>query len=141
MKALFTRVLIVLFTFSLLSSPVTSFAVTVPASSVPTSEPDPAKVKAAIEEFRSLSRKERKSRVKEAKKSLKQYKADKRAGKAASDNTVLLVILAILLPPLAVYLHQGEINSKFWISILLTLLFWIPGVIYALIIILGDEKS
>ena len=139
MKPVFTRVLIVLFTFSLLYSPVSSIAMTVPASSTPTTEPDPATVKAAMEEFKSLSRKERKSRVKEVKKSLKQFKADKRAGKAASDNTVLLVILAILLPPLAVYLHQGEINSKFWISLLLTLLFWIPGVIYALIVILGDE--
>jgi uncharacterized membrane protein YqaE (UPF0057 family) len=140
MKPVFTRVLIVLFTFSLLYSPVSSIAMTVPASSIPvSSEPDPKAVKAAMEEFKSLSRKERKARVKEAKKSLKQFKADKRSGKAPSDDTVLLVILAILLPPLAVYLHQGEINSKFWISLLLTLLFWIPGVIYALIVILGDE--
>jgi len=43
------------------------------------------------------------------------------------------------LPPLAVYLHEGVINSKFWISLLLTLLFWLPGVIYALIVILGDK--
>ncbi|MBA2498147.1 MAG: YqaE/Pmp3 family membrane protein [Chitinophagaceae bacterium] len=56
---------------------------------------------------------------------------------APSTNTLLLVILAILLPPLAVYLHQGEINSKFWIALLLTLLFWIPGIIYALVVILG----
>jgi len=51
---------------------------------------------------------------------------------------VLLIILAILLPPLAVYLHQGEINSKFWISLLLTLLFFIPGVIYALLVVTGE---
>ena len=66
---------------------------------------------------------------------MKEYKA----GKAADDtstNTLLLVILAILLPPLAVYLHENAINGKFWLSILLTLLFWIPGVIYALIVVL-----
>ncbi|MBM3432010.1 MAG: YqaE/Pmp3 family membrane protein [Bacteroidetes bacterium] len=40
-------------------------------------------------------------------------------------------------PPLAVYLHQGEINSKFWISLLLTLLKWVPGVVYALLVIFG----
>jgi len=51
-----------------------------------------------------------------------------------------LVILAILLPPLAVYLHQGEINTKFWISLILTLLFFIPGIIYALIVVLGGDK-
>ncbi|HEX6181637.1 MAG TPA: YqaE/Pmp3 family membrane protein [Chitinophagaceae bacterium] len=139
MKSVFTRVLIVLFTFSFVYAPVNSLAMSVPASTTPTTEPDPAAVKAAMEEFKSLSRKERKARVKDVKKELKQFKADKRAGKKASDDTVLLVILAILLPPLAVYLHQGEVNTKFWISILLTLLFWIPGVIYALIVILGDE--
>jgi uncharacterized membrane protein YqaE (UPF0057 family) len=43
----------------------------------------------------------------------------------------LLICFAILLPPLAIALKFG-IETKFWISILLTLLFWIPGVIYAL---------
>ena len=139
MKRTFTQLMVVLFTFSVLAAPATSFAVTTPVS-IPTTEPEPSLVRAALEEFKSLSRKERKMRIKEAKKTLRQYKAEKRAGMAEpSDNTVLLVILAILLPPLAVYLHQGEINSKFWISLLLTLLFWLPGVIYALIVILGDE--
>jgi len=139
MKSTFTRLLVVLLTVSFFTAPVPSIAMTVPASSIPATEPDPAVVKAAVEEFKSLSKKERKARVKETKKALKQFKAEKRAGKAPSDNTVLLVILAILLPPLAVYLHQGEVNTKFWISLLLTLLFWLPGVIYALIVILGDS--
>lgn len=102
-------------------------------------EPEPGAVKAAMDEFNSLSRKERKARLKEVKKEYKAYKKEKRAGKEPSTNTLLLVILAILLPPLAVYLHQGEINNKFWISLLLTLLFWLPGVIYALIVILGNN--
>ncbi|RYD53635.1 MAG: YqaE/Pmp3 family membrane protein [Sphingobacteriales bacterium] len=57
--------------------------------------------------------------------------------KDASSNTVLLVILAILLPPVAVLVHQGTLNSKFWISLLLWLLFYIPGLIYALLVIFG----
>ncbi|MFZ5978274.1 MAG: YqaE/Pmp3 family membrane protein [Bacteroidota bacterium] len=48
-----------------------------------------------------------------------------------------MVILAILLPPLAVYLHEDAINTKFWIDLILTLLFFLPGIIYALIVILG----
>ncbi|HYE54856.1 MAG TPA: YqaE/Pmp3 family membrane protein [Chitinophagaceae bacterium] len=140
MKQTFTQLLVVLFTISLLATPAATIAMTTPSSaSSATSEPDPATVKAALKEFKSLSKKERKARVKEAKKAIKHFKADKRAGKAPEDNTVLLVILAILLPPLAVYLHQGEVNTKFWISLLLTLLFWLPGVVYALIVILGDE--
>ena len=120
------------------SSNFVSAAIIVPAATS-TTEPDAAKVKAALAEFKSLSRKERKTKIKEAKKEIKTYKAAKKSGKEPSTNTLLLVILAILLPPLAVYLHEGEINSKFWISLLLTLLFWLPGVIYALIVILGNN--
>lgn len=116
-------------------------SVIVPTSSVvpKSGEPDPNEVKAAMEEFNSLSKKEKKAKIKEVKKELKAYKKAKKSGSEPSTNTLLLVILAILLPPLAVYLHQGEINSKFWISLLLTLLFWLPGVIYALIVILGNN--
>lgn len=53
-------------------------------------------------------------------------------------NTILLVILALFIPFLAVYLHQKEINSKFWISLLLTILFFLPGVIYAILVITGN---
>jgi uncharacterized membrane protein YqaE (UPF0057 family) len=110
-----------------------------PSSNSKTSDPDPAKIKAAIAELKSLPKKEKRERVKEVKKEMKAFKAAKKAGDDPSTNTLLLVILAILLPPLAVYLHEGEINNRFWISLLLTILFWIPGVIYALIIILGDN--
>ncbi len=91
----------------------------------------------ALHEFKSLTRVERRMRIAEAKKTLKEYKAAKKAGNAEpSTNTILLVILAILLPPLAVYLHEGVINGKFWLDLLLTLLFFLPGIIYALIVIL-----
>lgn len=115
-------------------------ALVIPASSaVPVSgEPAPSVVNSAVDGFKNLSKKEKKARVKEVKKEIKKFKAARKAGAEPSTNTLLLVILAILLPPLAVYLHQGEINGKFWISLLLTLLFWLPGVIYALIVILGN---
>jgi len=47
---------------------------------------------------------------------------------------IVLIILAILLPPLAVFLHSG-ISTKFWISILLWICFILPGVIYALLVV------
>ncbi|KGE86054.1 MAG: YqaE/Pmp3 family membrane protein [Phaeodactylibacter xiamenensis] len=52
-----------------------------------------------------------------------------------SGNKVLLVILAIIFPPLGVGLHTG-LASAFWISLVLTLLFYLPGFIYALWVIL-----
>lgn len=98
---------------------------------------DNAVITDAMREFRSLSRVERKMRIKEAKKTLKELKAQKSAGADVATNTVLLAILAILLPPLAVGLHEHALNGKFWLSVLLTLLFWLPGVIYALIVVLS----
>lgn len=95
-----------------------------------------AVVQDAMLQFKSLSRVEKKSRLAEVKKLAKEYKAQKATASEPSTNTILLVILAILLPPLAVYLHENAINGKFWLSLLLTLLFWLPGVIYALIVVL-----
>ena len=51
------------------------------------------------------------------------------------EDEVLLVILAILLPPLAVYLLEG-LTTNFWIDVILTLFFWLPGIIFALYLIL-----
>jgi uncharacterized membrane protein YqaE (UPF0057 family) len=50
------------------------------------------------------------------------------------DRQLLLIILAILLPPLAVFLKKG-LDTMFWISLLLTILFWFPGVIFALLVV------
>ncbi|WP_019961631.1 YqaE/Pmp3 family membrane protein [Woodsholea maritima] len=44
------------------------------------------------------------------------------------------VILAILLPPLGVFLQVG-FGLQFWINILLTLLGYIPGIVHAIWII------
>jgi uncharacterized membrane protein YqaE (UPF0057 family) len=132
----FTRLLFAFTAVLMLSAP--AFSATLPHPVA--TEPDPAVVKSAVGEFHALSKKEKKARIKEVKKVLKEAKAAKRAGNAPETNTILLVILALLLPPLAVYLHQGEINTKFWISLILTLLFFVPGVIYALIVVLGDGK-
>lgn len=118
-------------------TPQTAAAIVIPTTRH--EEPRPEEVKSAVEAFNSLSRKERKQKIRQARQEIKAFKAARKAGQEPSTNTLLLVILAILLPPLAVYLHQGEINNKFWISLLLTLLFWLPGVIYALIVILGDN--
>jgi uncharacterized membrane protein YqaE (UPF0057 family) len=113
-----------------------------------TEEPDPVKIRAAIEEFKRLPRKEKKERIKHFRKELKNLRAAKKRGEEVDTNTVLLVLLAIILPPVAVYLHEGTTNTKFWITLLLTVLgitgFFIFGwyaylaaVIYALIIVLG----
>jgi uncharacterized membrane protein YqaE (UPF0057 family) len=47
--------------------------------------------------------------------------------------SVLTVILNILFPPVAVALNHG-ISGKLLVSIICTLLGWIPGVIHAFIV-------
>jgi uncharacterized membrane protein YozB (DUF420 family) len=78
-------------------------SVIIPASSAPI-EPDPAKMKEAAEYFKNLPRKEKMQRLKQAKKEIKGYRKAKKAGKEVDSKTILLVILAIFVPPLAVYL-------------------------------------
>ncbi|MFN3917863.1 MAG: YqaE/Pmp3 family membrane protein [Flavobacteriales bacterium] len=48
---------------------------------------------------------------------------------------LLLILLCIFIPPLAVYLVHG-IGTEFWIDLILCLLFFLPGIIYALIVCL-----
>ena len=53
------------------------------------------------------------------------------------DNKVVKIIIALFIPPLAVYLHEGKITKNFWINIVLWfLLFGIGGIIHALYIVL-----
>jgi uncharacterized membrane protein YqaE (UPF0057 family) len=48
---------------------------------------------------------------------------------------LIRILLAILLPPLGVFLQVG-LGLHFWLNILLTLLGYIPGIIHAVYIIL-----
>ncbi|MCP3176141.1 MAG: YqaE/Pmp3 family membrane protein [Desulfuromonadales bacterium] len=47
---------------------------------------------------------------------------------------LIRILIAILLPPLGVFLQVG-IGAQFWINILLTLLGYIPGIVHAVWII------
>lgn len=47
----------------------------------------------------------------------------------------LKIILAILLPPVGVFMEVG-LTGHFWLNLLLTLLGYIPGIIHALYVIL-----
>ncbi|MFO1487690.1 MAG: YqaE/Pmp3 family membrane protein [Verrucomicrobiota bacterium] len=50
-------------------------------------------------------------------------------------NKLLLVIIAILLPPLAVYLKSNSVKSTL-INLVLCLFFWLPGLLHALWVVL-----
>lgn len=98
-----------------------------PEASVFTHESLASKPKA---EAPNTSGKLTKAEKKEIKNNIKEVL--KKSGSNESDiNTLLLVIIAILIPPVAVLLVDG-LGGPFFLSILLTLLFYLPGLIYAL---------
>lgn len=47
---------------------------------------------------------------------------------------LLKIIIAVILPPLGVFLEVG-LGKHFWINIILTLFGYIPGIIHAIYII------
>ncbi|WP_334119254.1 YqaE/Pmp3 family membrane protein [Limnobacter sp.] len=47
---------------------------------------------------------------------------------------LIRILIAILVPPLGVFLQEG-LGKHFWINIILTLLGYIPGIVHAVYII------
>jgi len=133
MKNILTKLTLALATTVMLSS-------TAPAAIKRAPQPTPATAATAVADapttFAVASRTS-------THKAAKFTRAEKRQARKAllkalrdSDDKILHVILAIIFPPLGVALHEDDINSKFWICLLLTFLFYLPGLIYALIVIL-----
>ncbi|XP_068652083.1 salt stress-induced hydrophobic peptide ESI3-like [Aristolochia californica] len=56
---------------------------------------------------------------------------------------VLEVLIAILLPPLGVFLRHGCCSIEFCICLLLTILGYVPGIIYAIyaIVVVDRERD
>jgi len=99
--------------------------------------PSKQEIEKAKAEFDKLTKKEKRVKKRKLKKQLKSYlKAARKSGSVS--NTTLLAIIAIFIPPLAMGLYDG-ITSRFWLSLLLTILFFIPGLIYTLVVILGGK--
>lgn len=53
---------------------------------------------------------------------------------------IIKIIIAIILPPLGVFLERG-CGADFLINILLTILGWIPGIIHALYVTLSTSVT
>lgn len=93
-----------------------------------------AKVNRALTNINAIEKNEKIQEVKKSILPLNQNTTNNSSSSAVS--MVVLVILAILLPPLAVFLKEGSIGTNFWIDLLLSLLFWVPGIIFAFLVIL-----
>ncbi len=49
-------------------------------------------------------------------------------------NDLIKILIAILLPPLGVFLEVG-LTKHFWLNVLLTILGYVPGIVHAVYII------
>lgn len=100
--------------------------------------PTETSVSAAPRAEKELTKKEKREMRKNLKHQIKDAVKNAKA-QGASDDLLLLIILAILLPPLAMFIYEDGATGRFWISLLLTLIFYLPGLIYTLVIILGEK--
>ena len=49
------------------------------------------------------------------------------------------VVAAILLPPLGVFLARG-LTPAFWVTVVLTLIGWLPGMVFALALLFAPDR-
>ncbi|WP_296044439.1 YqaE/Pmp3 family membrane protein [uncultured Alteromonas sp.] len=54
-------------------------------------------------------------------------------------NSTVMFVLAVLLPPLAVYLTSGP-GNRFWLNLVLTMLGFVPGVLHALYTVITSRQ-
>ncbi|MEM7574197.1 MAG: YqaE/Pmp3 family membrane protein [Bacteroidota bacterium] len=98
----------------------------------------------------SLSRSERRAQRRERRRELRQTLRDFRRGEVDGE-TVLYAIIALLLPPLAVYLAEGQVvTGNLYLNLLLVLgaivltiilgsfLWFIPAIVHALLVVFGS---
>lgn len=115
---------------------ITLFSTTLQAAILPpTTDKTEAQIKAVVSEFNTLSKSEKKERASKVKSAIQQYKASLKNGERIDDNKLLAIIFAILIPPVGVVLYENKVTTKFWISLLLTFIFWLPGMIYSLLVV------
>ncbi|MCR9252678.1 MAG: YqaE/Pmp3 family membrane protein [bacterium] len=88
------------------------------------------------ESLKSMTKEEKKALRSTFKEKLKEMKKSDRRDDAAF---VLIVILSIIIPPVGMLLYEGEITNRFWLSLVLTLLGYLPGLIYTLYVVLGGK--
>lgn len=134
-----------LFVFALLMShPIAEAAVLHPR---PAEKTEVADQQLSKKEHRQLRKEQRRSFRKAVREQFRQMRQN---GSSSDVELVLLVIIALLIPPLAMFLYDGEASSRFWISLVLALLaipLWgtlgalaiAASVIYTLYIILSES--
>jgi uncharacterized membrane protein YqaE (UPF0057 family) len=111
-------------------------------AAIPPTSSQPAIANEQIEEsiaaLKNMSKKERKEKSMEIKKAVRSYKSQLKDDDDVDTNKVLALVFAVLIPPIGVVIYENKVTTKFWLSLLLTLLFYLPGMIYSLLVVTGN---
>ena len=124
-----------LLAISLLLSSLSQAAIP-PTSSQPTIANE--QIEESIAALKNMSKKERKEKSMEIKKAVRSYKSQIKDDDDVDTNKVLALVFAVLIPPIGVVIYENKVTTKFWLSLLLTLLFYLPGMIYSLLVVTGN---
>ncbi len=134
-RSLTLTLIMVLLAFGSVTAAVGIPPVNAPATPAATEAAALEAARAYRESLKELSGKERRTLRRQQ---MKEAKAALSAHQDPDTGDVFLILLAIFLPPVAVLVYEGELNNRFWIALLLTLLLLLPGIIYALLVITGN---
>ncbi|MCB0401181.1 MAG: YqaE/Pmp3 family membrane protein [Flavobacteriales bacterium] len=65
---------------------------------------------------------------------------DQKRAKASSSQAsdIVIALLCFFLPPIGVVVFENGVTGNFWLDLLLTLLFWLPGAVYAFLVCFAD---
>lgn len=113
-------------------------AAILPASSYAEPASTEATIETAALSFKQLSKQERKEKSMAVNRAVQQYRDQLKDGESIDSNKLLAIIFAILIPPIGVVIFENKVTTKFWISLLLTLIFFLPGMIYSLLVVTGN---
>lgn len=120
---------------------------------------NPAQGKQVEATQQEASKKEMRETKKESRRQFRQTLKDtlrevKQSAAAGDAEAILLIILGLFIPPLAMYLYEGEATGRFWISLLLVIgavvlsilgfgwlasLAYLCSIIYTLYIIISES--
>lgn len=67
----------------------------------------------------------------------KQLTSDKVSSlKRASD--IVIAIFCFFIPFVGILIYEGSVTANFWVGLVLTLLFWLPGAVFAFLVCFAD---
>jgi len=117
-----------------------SLAADSPTERTNATEANPNKIEVAKSQVKS-SKKVKKLTLREKFRIIKQLRKERRKarkmGIKSDDQMILLYILAVILPPVAVGIYTDWEAKPTLINLLLTLIFWLPGIVHAFYILLS----